>query len=80
MLYCQSTEQEYKAGFTKAGSQRYQCQQCKDVYSPEPQEIGCRGWRGKPWLSASSRHAFIILTFLPSIVPSILFMLASYAL
>lgn len=37
---CQATERQIKAGFTAAGSQRYQCKQCHCRYTPEPRENG----------------------------------------
>jgi transposase-like protein len=38
--YCQAQEQQVKAGRTRAGSQRYKCQQCHRRYTPEPKEAG----------------------------------------
>ena len=38
--HCQSKERQVKAGKTKAGSQRYKCQNCKRRYTPDPKPMG----------------------------------------
>jgi len=38
--YCQASEKQVKAGYTEAGSQRYQCQQCRRRYTPEAKTQG----------------------------------------
>ena len=38
--YCQATENQIKAGRTKAGSQRFRCKLCQRRYTPEPKERG----------------------------------------
>ena len=38
--YCQRSEQQIKAGRTKAGSQRYHCKVCQRTYTPEPKAAG----------------------------------------
>ena len=38
--YCQTTEQQVKAGFTGAGSQMYKCKPCNRRYTPDPAEPG----------------------------------------
>ena len=38
--YCQTTEQQSKAGFTEAGSQRFHCGPCQRRYTPNPKERG----------------------------------------
>ncbi len=38
--YCQATENQIKAGRTKAGSQRYRCKSCQRRYTPEPKLRG----------------------------------------
>lgn len=37
---CKHTENQSKAGFTKAGSQRYNCTFCGIRYTPEPKQHG----------------------------------------
>lgn len=37
---CHRFEQQIKAGFTPAGSQRYCCKLCRIRYTPEPKEHG----------------------------------------
>lgn len=37
---CSSQGKQYKAGFNHSGSQRYQCSQCKRVYTPQPNPNG----------------------------------------
>lgn len=37
---CGATERQSKAGFTKAGSQRYKCMHCSKKYTPEPKQAG----------------------------------------
>ena len=37
---CGSEERQHKIGFTKAGSQRYKCQECDCRYTPEPKHHG----------------------------------------
>ena len=37
---CGSEERQHKIGFTKAGSQRYRCQECGRRYTPEPKHHG----------------------------------------
>lgn len=37
---CGSEERQHKIGFTKAGSQRYKCQECSCRYTPEPKHHG----------------------------------------
>jgi transposase-like protein len=38
--HCQETTRQNKAGKTKAGSQRYECQYCHRKYTPEPKRQG----------------------------------------
>ena len=38
--HCQDTSRQVKAGFTRTGSQRYQCQDCRRQYTPEPRPLG----------------------------------------
>ena len=38
--YCERSEQQIKAGRTKAGSQRYHCKVCQRTYTPEPKAMG----------------------------------------
>lgn len=38
--YCQATDNQIKAGRTKAGSQRYRCKLCQRRYTPAPKERG----------------------------------------
>jgi len=38
--YCQSQDRQVKAGKNDSGSQRWQCQQCRHKYTPEPREHG----------------------------------------
>jgi transposase-like protein len=38
--YCQAATRQSKAGQTESGSQRYQCQQCKRRYTPQPKTQG----------------------------------------
>jgi transposase-like protein len=35
---CGSTKNQMKSGFTRAGSQRHLCRQCKHKYTPNPQK------------------------------------------
>ncbi len=37
---CGSENRQHKIGFTKAGSQRYKCQECDCRYTPEPKHHG----------------------------------------
>ncbi len=37
---CGDFEQQIRNGRTAAGSQRYKCKNCKNRYTPNPQEIG----------------------------------------
>ena len=37
---CHQTEKQVKAGQTRFGSQRYKCQGCRCVYTPEPKQQG----------------------------------------
>src|SRR5208283_1819247 len=37
---CSSQGKQYKSGFNHSGSQRYQCGQCKRVYTPKPKQNG----------------------------------------
>ena len=37
---CHSTARQIKAGYNRAGSQRYQCRQCDRHYTPEPKLNG----------------------------------------
>jgi transposase-like protein len=38
--HCENTTKQVKAGYTEAGSQRYQCQHCGRKYTPEPKQQG----------------------------------------
>lgn len=38
--HCQNTSRQVKAGFTLKGSQRFQCQECRRQYTPEPLPLG----------------------------------------
>lgn len=38
--HCQDTSRQVKAGFTRTRSQRYQCQECRRQYTPEPRPLG----------------------------------------
>ncbi len=38
--HCQDTSRQVKAGFTRMGSQRFQCQECRRQYTPEPRPLG----------------------------------------
>ena len=38
--HCQRTENQVKAGLTRAGSQRYLCKVCHRKYTPEPKPMG----------------------------------------
>ena len=38
--YCQATENQIKAGLTKAGSQRFKCKLCQRRYTPDPKIRG----------------------------------------
>jgi transposase len=38
--YCQANDKQVKAGYTEAGSQRYQCQHCRRRYTPEAKTPG----------------------------------------
>jgi len=38
--HCHKTEDQVKAGKTKAGSQRYKCNDCNRLYTPEPKQQG----------------------------------------
>jgi transposase-like protein len=38
--HCENTTQQVKAGYTEAGSQRYQCQHCGRKYTPVPKQQG----------------------------------------
>ena len=38
--HCQDSSRQVKAGFTRKKSQRYQCQQCRRQYTPEPLPLG----------------------------------------
>lgn len=38
--HCQSSEKQVKSGKTKAGSQRYKCQFCRRLYTPQPKLQG----------------------------------------
>jgi transposase-like protein len=37
---CQSSEGQVKNGLNKSGSQKYWCQRCRSVYTPEPNPNG----------------------------------------
>jgi transposase-like protein len=37
---CVTTTKIQKAGFNRGGSQRYQCQQCKGYFTPQPKPMG----------------------------------------
>ena len=37
--YCQDTELQIKVGFTKAGSQRFECKLCHRRYTPKPKRM-----------------------------------------
>jgi transposase-like protein len=38
--HCQNTTAQVKAGKTRTGSQRYKCNPCKRLYTPEPKQQG----------------------------------------
>ena len=38
--HCRDTSRQVKAGFTRTRSQRYQCQECRRQYTPEPKPLG----------------------------------------
>jgi len=38
--HCQDTARQVKAGFTHTKNQRYQCQECRRQYTPEPRPLG----------------------------------------
>lgn len=38
--HCQRTDNQVKAGLTRAGSQRYLCKVCQRKYTPEPKPMG----------------------------------------
>lgn len=38
--YCQTEENQIKAGFNRSGSQRYRCKNCNRRYTPEPKPHG----------------------------------------
>jgi transposase-like protein len=38
--YCQSIEQQVKAGRNESGTQRYKCKRCGRKYTPEPKSQG----------------------------------------
>lgn len=38
--HCQNTENQVKAGRTRAGSQRYKCNDCQRIYTPHPKQAG----------------------------------------
>jgi transposase-like protein len=38
--HCHDTERQVKAGFTHTKNQRFQCQQCRRQYTPEPRPLG----------------------------------------
>jgi transposase-like protein len=38
--HCHKTENQVKAGKTKAGSQRYKCNDCQRLYTPQPKQQG----------------------------------------
>ena len=37
---CKSKKRQVKNGLNKSGSQKYRCQECGTVYTPEPKENG----------------------------------------
>jgi transposase-like protein len=37
---CQDTSRQVRAGFTRMGSQRFQCQECRRQYTPMPRPLG----------------------------------------
>jgi len=37
---CQTSKQQYKAGFNPSRSQRYRCGECNRVYTPDPKRQG----------------------------------------
>ena len=39
-LKCGSTAKQYKAGLSPSGSQKYRCNECKTIYTPEPNPNG----------------------------------------
>lgn len=40
--YCEDTKQQVKAGHTRSGNQRFQCQLCRRRYTPSPRDRGYR--------------------------------------
>jgi transposase-like protein len=38
--HCHQTSRQVKVGRTKAGSQRFQCQHCRQRYTPQPKQQG----------------------------------------
>jgi transposase-like protein len=38
--HCQDTARQVKAGFTRKGSERFQCQECRRQYTPSPLPLG----------------------------------------
>lgn len=38
--HCQRSDNQVKAGLTRAGSQRYLCKLCQRKYTPEPKPLG----------------------------------------
>jgi transposase-like protein len=37
---CQATKRQVKNGWNPSGSQKYRCQECKSVYTPDPKPNG----------------------------------------
>jgi transposase-like protein len=38
--HCHATQRQVKGGFNRTGSQRFQCQECRRQYTPEPRPLG----------------------------------------
>src|ERR671933_184376 len=38
--HCASAEQQIKSGYTRTGSQRHKCKECRRIYTPEPKLLG----------------------------------------
>jgi len=38
--HCRNTSRQVKAGFTRTRSQRFQCQECRRQYTPDPKPLG----------------------------------------